>query len=121
MKKRYTSDPKQASRRNAFTNNLNNKRIFLTLLAFLLLGGEMAWAANYWPSSSTVLASNHTYTLTSYGSSGNQFMVSDNGSTPTGPYDNIASITITINSNESVTIVFNNERSIILNGDIQVT
>ena len=120
MKKRYTSDPKQASRRNAFANNLNNKRIFLTLLAFLLLGGEMAWAAN-WPSSSTVLVSDHTYTLTSYGSSGNQFMVSDNGSTPTGPYDNIASITITINSNESVTIVFNNERSIILNGDIQVT
>ena len=47
MKKRYTSDPNKALRRNAFKFN----KLFLALLALLLLGGNVAVADN-WPTAS---------------------------------------------------------------------
>lgn len=80
MKKRYTSDPKQASRRNAFANH-KLKKSLLILLGFLLLGGGMkaigqtAFELNYTSSD------NKTYYVTST----DEVAISANNNTESGP------------------------------------
>ena len=79
MKKRYTSDPKQASRRNAFTN-FNLKQTFLILLALLLLGaktviGQEVFSLTYEGSTD----------LTYYVTSASTVSVSANNGTENGP------------------------------------
>ncbi len=80
MKKRYTSDPKQASRRNAFTNH-KLKKSLLILLGFLLLGGGMKAIGQ------TAYTLNHTSSdnKTYYVTSTNEVATSANNTTASGP------------------------------------
>lgn len=114
MEKRYTSDPKQALRRNAFTN-LNLKKTLLILIGFLLLGGKNAWAQTgyelthssgtktyYVHTVETVANVNNNTTAT--GSQAYKFRVSESPTTPEGSeYDYIKRINVT---GGSVTFVF---------------
>ena len=105
MKKRYTSDPKQATRRNAFAN-----KNFLILLAFLAVC-PVAWA--WHPSSEG------TYYLRSTGT-GNNFDVykgatSSEATLLIGNQTQLNSFTIT---SGTYTLVFENTFPIIMNGRI---
>ena len=105
MKKRYTSDPKQASRRNAFAN-----KNFLILLAFLAVC-PVAWA--WYPSSAG------TYYLRSTGT-GNNFKVysGPNGTgTASSEYTRLDGFTI---SSGTYKLVFENTSTIIMYGQIFV-
>ncbi|MBQ6772162.1 MAG: T9SS type A sorting domain-containing protein [Bacteroidales bacterium] len=107
MKKRYTSDPKQASRRNAFAN-----KNFLILLAFLAVC-PVAWA---WSPSSA-----GTYYLRSTGT-GNNFDVytgatSSEATLLIGNQPQLNGFTI---SSGTYKLVFENTSTIIMNGQIFV-
>ena len=106
MKKRYTSDPKQASRRNAFAN-----KNFLILLAFLAVC-PVAWA--WYPSSPG------TYYLRSTGT-GNGFKVysGPNGTgTASEEQTQLNGFKIT---GGTYTLVFENTNTIIMNGQIFIS
>lgn len=105
MKKRYTSDPKQASRRNAFAN-----KNFLILLAFLLLGGNRAWA---WAPGSA-----GTYYLRSTGTDNNFKVYSGPNGTGTASQQEYARLDGFTITSGTYTLVFENTNTIIMNGQI---
>ena len=113
MKKRYTSDPKQAFRRNAFTKQFN--KIFLALLA-LLFSSTFALGQSYWTPSSA-----GTYYLRSTGS-GNNF---DVYSSPGGVGDPVATNKTALNgktiSSGVYTLVFENTATINMVGQFLIT
>ena len=114
MEKRYTSDPKQAPRRNAFNNKINNKKTIFLLLLALLLGGNVVLAADYWPTSNTLAAG--TYTITTHPDNAEKFYVSSNN-TQTGPYDYMKNFEV---SSGTVNIVFNTSAPVKVTGQIRV-
>ena len=104
MEKRYTSDPNQALRRNAF----NNKKLFLFLFA-LLLGGKMVLGQTLTINPSS--AGTYTYTLTSTGN-GNQFTCDGSN------YDYLGDVTA--GTNVHITIIFKNSETILSSGQFSV-
>ena len=145
MEKRYTSDPKQALRRNAFNNKINNKKSIFLLLLALLLGGMTAFGENltfridnvsgYTYDSYNRNITGLTMTLESYGTTGNQFKIASMTIEPSSvttlyntsggtigvgnTFDGIGALTVN-KANVDVTIIFNNARSIILAGSVFV-
>ena len=123
MKKRYTSDPKQAFRRNAFTKQFN--KIFLALLALLLLGGKMAVGQNLYSKNS--FTSNEVLYVefkTPDTPEGNKFRVRTStdgvswGNWWSSLRDGIGNITVS--NNATLTIIFNTSTPVELYGQIKI-
>ena len=113
MKKRYTSDPNQASRRNAFTKQFN--KIFLALFVFLLWGVNLAWGQNWTPDGST----DGTYYIKSTGIGNNFEVATSEGGPYSGDYSNFNGIDV--QSGHTINIFFKTEHPVQVNAQIKVT